>query len=76
MNIAFFQINTIVFTKVVNKYKWNFEKEVNILNILIIGHYGISENTPRSFRTIELAKELVRRNHTVDIIEGKNKKIH
>lgn len=45
------------------------------MDILIIGHFGLYENTPRSFRTIELAKELVRRNHKVDIIEGKNKKI-
>lgn len=40
-------------------------------SILIISRYFYPTNTPRSFRTTELAKELVRQGHTVTVVTPK-----
>lgn len=39
--------------------------EIKKLNILIVGHYFLPFNTPRSFRTYELGRELARQGHNV-----------
>lgn len=38
------------------------------MNILLVSGFFYPENTPRAFRTTELAKEFVRRGHTVTVI--------
>jgi glycosyltransferase involved in cell wall biosynthesis len=44
--------------------------------IIIVSHYFYPENTPRAFRTTELANELARQGNDVTIITHKNEKIH
>ena len=45
-------------------------------NILIVSHSFYPQNSPRSFRTTELAKELSRQGHKVTVITHKNNKEH
>lgn len=44
--------------------------------ILIVSRYFYPENTPRAFRTTELAIEFVRQGHNVTLLIPKSKKIH
>ncbi|MEL6971515.1 MAG: hypothetical protein AAFO02_15225 [Bacteroidota bacterium] len=44
--------------------------------ILIVGAYFYPENTPRSFRTTELAKELAAQGNEVTVIVPKNAEVH
>ena len=43
--------------------------------ILVICHFGLNENTPRSFRSKELIRALSERGYPVDIIIGKDKRL-
>lgn len=44
------------------------------MKILVLCHYGIHENTPRSFRTLELIKALKNDKYDIDLLEGKYKR--
>ncbi len=48
---------------------------LNKKKILMICHFGINENTPRSYRSKELIKCLHERGYIIDVVIGKKKKI-
>ena len=46
------------------------------MKILIVSSSFYPQNSPRSFRTTELAKEFARQGHEVTVLTPKNKKVH
>lgn len=46
------------------------------MKLLVICHYGIHENTPRSFRTIELVRALKKDYYEVDVLVGSERKLY
>lgn len=49
---------------------------MNKKNILIVGNSFYPENSPRAFRTTELAKEFARQGHDVTVLVPKDNKVH